>query len=56
MLQSREQAFWEKGLTAEIKMTEKKLEMEAAATVCTSKLPKLKITQFFLTNRNNGYT
>ena len=25
-------------------MTEKKLQMETAATVCTSKLPKLKIT------------
>lgn len=46
MLQSREQALLEKRLRAEIKMTEKKLEMEAAATVCTSKLSKLKITPF----------
>ena len=45
-LQAREQALWEERLRAEIKMTEKKLEMETAATVCTSKLPKLKITPF----------
>jgi hypothetical protein len=43
-LQEREKALWEERLKAEIKMTEKKLEMETAAKVCRSKLPELKIT------------
>ena len=45
-LQEREKALWEERLKAEIKMTEKKLEMETAAKVCRSKLPELKITPF----------
>jgi hypothetical protein len=45
-LQEKEKALWEERLKAEIKMTEKKLEMETAAKVCRSKLPELKITPF----------
>ena len=36
-LQAKDQALWEKRLRADIKMTEKKLQMETAGKVCTSK-------------------
>ena len=45
-LQAKEKALWEERLEAEIKLTEKKLELENAAKTSRAKLPKLKITAF----------
>ena len=43
---SREQQIWEKRMEAEMKLAERKLELEAGAKANYSKLPELRVTQF----------
>ncbi|XP_048575296.1 uncharacterized protein LOC116604510 [Nematostella vectensis] len=45
-VQQREKELWEERLQAEIRVAEKKLEIESAAKASGSKLPELKITPF----------
>ena len=44
--QQQERELWKEKLKAELRATEQKPEMEAAAKTTHAKLPKLKITQF----------
>ena len=44
IIQNQEKQIFEERLQAELKMTEKKLEIEKAAWATQAKLPKLKIT------------
>ena len=46
IIRNQERQILKERLQAELKMTEKKQEMEKAARVTQAKLPKLKITQF----------
>ena len=43
---SREQQIWEKRMKAEMKLAERKLELEAGAKANYSKQPELRVTQF----------
>ncbi|KAL9977022.1 hypothetical protein ACROYT_G014383 [Oculina patagonica] len=45
-IQQQEKELWEEKMTAELKLTETKIEMEKAAKAASAKLPELKITPF----------
>ena len=45
-IQQQEKEVWEEKMTAELKLTEAKIEMEKAAKTARTKLPELKITPF----------
>ena len=45
-LRQREKQMWEENFAAELRMTERKIEMEKAAKCSLAKLPQLKITAF----------
>ena len=45
-IQQQEKELWEEKMKAELKMAEKKIEMEKAAKAARAKLPELKITPF----------
>jgi len=45
-IQQQEKGLWEEKMTAELKLTETKIEMEKAAKAARAKLPELKITPF----------
>lgn len=45
-LQQREREMWEEKFNAELRMTEKKMEIESKAKASLAKLPRLKITPF----------
>ena len=45
-IQQQEKEVWEDKMTAELKLTEAKIEMEKAAKAARTKLPELKITPF----------
>lgn len=45
-IQQREKELWEEKMRAELKMAEKKIEIEKAAKAACARLPELKITPF----------
>ena len=45
-LRDKEREMWEEKFNAELKMTEKKIELERTAKASLAKLPQLKITPF----------
>ena len=51
-IHEREKEFWEEKFNAELRMTEKKIEMEVKASL--AKLPRLKITPFKVSNLKSG--